>query len=169
MSSDAQVIQTKPVGHHGQGLPEPSDVDARHLLWLGGAALLLLSGAIFGLGAIYWREVPVKTMPPLQTFPQPRVETDDSAELQQLLERQRQELSGYRWANKQHTLLQIPIERAMQLIAQKGTQAYDPIASSPGALASPQAGAERAVTPSSAPQGQQPSGQQAGTKTDNAP
>jgi hypothetical protein len=148
MSAESRTIETQPVGHHGHGLPEPPAVDARHLLWLAGAALLLLSGAIFGLGAIYWREVPIKNMPLPQIFPQPRVQPDEAAELRRLLEKQRRELAAYHWANKEHTLMQIPIERAMQIIVQKGAEAYGPIANFPDAVSSPEAGAERAITPS---------------------
>jgi hypothetical protein len=169
MSTEAQAIASQPVGQHGRGLPEPSGVDARHLLWLGGAALLLLGGAIFGLGALYPREVPVETMPPPRTFPQPRVQTDETAELKQILERQRQALTGYRWANKEHTLVQIPVERAMQIIAQKGAHAYDPIAALSGALSSPEAGAERAVTPSSAPPGKQSNPPAPGAAAEHSP
>jgi hypothetical protein len=151
MSVEAQPIESQPVGHHGGGIPEPSAVAARHLVWLGGAALLLLGGAIFGLGTIYWHEVPIKTMPAPEQFPQPRVEADETAELQSILQKQRRELSGYHWANAQHTLLQIPIERAMKLIVAKGAHAYDSIATAPAALASPESGAERLTTPSAAP------------------
>jgi hypothetical protein len=150
-------IESQAVGHHGHGIPERPSVDARHLVWLGGAALLLLGGAIFGLGAIYWHEVPNKTMPPVTTFPQPRVDADETEELKHILQKQRQELAGYHWANQHHTLVQIPIERAMKIIAQKGAHGYDPIASVPGALSSPSAGAERLTTPTPTASGNQPS------------
>jgi hypothetical protein len=169
MSVKAQSIETRPVGHHGKGVPERANVDARHLVWLGGAALLLLGGAIFGLGAIYRHEVPIETMPQPQAFPQPRVVPDETAELKQLLQKQQRALSSYRWANQQHTLVQIPIERAMRIIAQKGAHAYDPIAAAPGALSSPQAGAERATTPSIVAPNNPPSTQTAGPKAENSP
>jgi hypothetical protein len=108
-------------------------------------------------------------MPPPQTFPRPRVQADDKAELMQTLERQRQELSGYRWANKEHTLVKIPIERAMQLIAAKGAQAYAPIQSSPAAPSSPEAGAERAITPSGPQQGKTPNSPAASGDAEKSP
>jgi hypothetical protein len=165
MSSDAietadaplHPIESQAVGHHAHGIPERPSVDARHLVWLGGAALLLLGGAIFGLGAIYWHEVPNKTMPPVTPFPQPRVDADETEELNHILQKQRQEFTGYHWANQQHTLVQIPIERAMKIIAQKGAHGYDPVASIPGALSSAAAGAERLTTPTAMAPGNQPS------------
>ena len=164
-----EMFETQPVGRHGHGLPEPSGVDARPLAWLGGAALLLLGGAIFALGAIYWHEVPVKTMPAPQAFPQPRVQTGERAELQQIQKRQRQRLDGYHWANKEHSLVQIPIERAMRVIAQKGAHAYDPIAAIPGALSGPGSGAERLMTPSSVPPSNQSSAPAPGQAAENSP
>jgi hypothetical protein len=162
-------IESQAVGHHGQGVPERPGIDGRHLLWLGAAALALLCFAIFGLGAIYWRAVPVKTMTPPHAFPQPRVEPHEAAELKRILNRQRQELAGYRWANRQHTLVQIPIERAMRLIVQRGARAYDPITSAPGALSSPEAGAERATTPSAARTNSQSGASASGARAENAP
>lgn len=155
MPTDA-TLQTTPVGQHEHGLPEASRVDARSLGWIAAVVLLFLCLSVAALHVIYSYEVPVKTVPSPQAFPQPRVQTDEHAELERLLARQRQELSGYHWANADHTLVQIPIERAMQIIAQKGTQAYDPVASIPGALASPGAGPERALTPSAGGAAQAP-------------
>ena len=145
---DQPTIVTEPVGHHGGGLPEPPGVDARRLLWLAGAALLLMFGAVGGLGTLYEYKVPQQTVPAPRNFPQPRVAAGEPEELQRILSRQRDELKAFHWADKEHTRIQIPIERAMKLIAQKGDHGYDPVANPPGALTSPRAGAERSVTPS---------------------
>lgn len=145
MSPDA-TIKTAPVGQHGEGLPESSSINAGAIAWIGFGALIFLILVLAILGAIYSYEVPIKTVPSPQLFPEPRVQTDESAELHQLIEKQKQELETYHWANGQHTLIQIPIERAMSLVAQKGTQAYDPVASIPGALTSPAATAAQAAT-----------------------
>ena len=175
MSIETQVsiesqtaIETQSVGQHGHALPESSGVDARHLLWLGGAALALLGGAIAVLGTIYRDEVPVKTMPPPQSFPQPRVQTGERAELEKVLAAQRRRLEAFRWADADHTRVQIPIERAMKLIAAKGAHAYDPIAASAAASSSPEAGAERAVTPAATPSGE-PGSAAAGAKPETRP
>jgi len=146
MPSDATIPVT-PVGQHYEGRPEPSGVDARMLSWIAGGTLVFLAVVLAALGAIYSHEVPIKTVPQPKLFPSPRVETGERAALQQRLSQQQQVLSSYRWANDQHTLIQIPIERAIALIVAKGPQAYDPVASIPGALATPEAGAECAVTP----------------------
>jgi hypothetical protein len=168
-SARAMPAPSPPVGHHGGGIPEPSGVEtSRVVLAVGGAFMLLVIG-IGGLGSWYWYEVPVQTVPPPVSFPQPRVQADEPAELRRLLGKQRQELTAYGWTDQQHTLLQIPIERAMKLIAAKGAHAYDPIAADAGALSSPEAGAERAMTPSVTTPNAQSSPPAAGPHSENVP
>jgi len=149
--STETAIPTTPVGHHARGLPEPSGVDARHLVWVACGTLVFLGVTVATFATIFNNEVSILTVPAPQIFPQPRVQAGETAELHKLLQKQQQELASYRWANGEHTLVQIPIERAMAIIAQKGAQAYAPVASIPGAMASPDAGAERAVTPPRTP------------------
>jgi hypothetical protein len=111
---------------HLRYVPESAAVTTRGVAWAAGGALLLLAGAIAGFHAIYQHAVPVETVPAPQAFPQPRVDTQDVEKLQQLRAAQSTRLEAWRWANDQHTLVQIPIERAMQLLVQKGAAAYDP-------------------------------------------
>lgn len=138
---------------HIQYIPELSAVELRVVLWSAFAALILLGGAIGGLYAIYEHAVPVKTIPLPQQFPQPRVVTHaaDVAELHRLAAEQRQQLKTWRWANDQHTLVQIPIDRAMQLLVQKGNNAWAPLLPPQPALSPPTAGAENAMMPGPTP------------------
>jgi hypothetical protein len=99
------------------------------------------------VGALYINAVPVRTMPAPETFPAPRLEVDEHAQLQRILEAQRQCLDQYRWTDESHKYAQIPIDRAMAIIAREGAQAYAPLIASEPALTSPTAGAERAITP----------------------
>jgi hypothetical protein len=107
--------------------PESPAIATRGVAWAAGGALLLLAGSIVVFTAIYQHAVPVRTMPAPQAFPQPRVDTEDAAKLQQLRAAQSKQLETWHWANDRHTLVQIPIERAMQLLVQKGAAAYDPL------------------------------------------
>jgi hypothetical protein len=136
------------VEEHIHYVPEPADVDTRIVLWCAAGALLLLFGAIGGLYAVYDYDVPVKTVSLPNEFPQPRVVTHEAeaAELHRLAAEQSQRLKTWRWANDQHTLVQIPIDRATRLLVQKGADAYAPLLP-PGALTSPTAGAQNAITP----------------------
>ena len=141
---------------HGEEKLQSPAVATRVVLLSALGALLLLAAAIGGLQAVYYWQVPVQHYPAPETFPQPRVAPAEADELRQLEAKQQSRLEGYRWVDRQQGLVQIPIERAMQLLAQQGKQAYAPLA--PGeALSGPQAGAERLTTPTSAPtQGRSP-------------
>ena len=107
------------------------------------ARSLLLAGAIGGLYAVYDYARPgQRRCRCRKAFPQPRVVTHaaDIAELHGAFAAA--EASGsntWGWANDQHTLVQIPIDRAMKLMAQKGGNAYAPLLPPQGALTSPTA------------------------------
>jgi hypothetical protein len=106
---------------------EPGGVTTSYVLLAAVGALLLLAGAIGGLYAIYAAWVPNPKPPAERTFPTPRLEAHPAAELHRLLARQHKEMNGYQWANSQHTLVAIPIDRAMELIAKRGDKAFAPV------------------------------------------
>lgn len=138
-----------PVEEHIQYVPEPPDVNTAVILWCGAGALLLLAVAIGGLYGVYDYAVPIKTVTLPEKFPKPRVVTSevDAAQLHRLRAEQSQRLEAWRWANDKHTLVQVPIERAMKLLVQKGSDAYAPLLPPQPALSSPTAGAQNAITP----------------------
>jgi hypothetical protein len=137
MSADSHVRYT----------PERPAINARGVAWTAFACLLLLGGAIGGLHALYQFSIPDKAPPAPEKFPQPRVNAGESEELHRLLAAQRRELETWRWADAEHTHVQIPIERAMRLLAQQGGNAYAPLLPPQPALSSPTSGAQRALTP----------------------
>jgi hypothetical protein len=56
-----------------------------------------------------------------QSFPTPRLQTDDgSQDVADLHAREDLLLNNYSWADEAHSKVRIPIERAMELIAQRG-------------------------------------------------
>jgi hypothetical protein len=107
---------------------EPGSVNTRRVVMAAGGSLALLAGSIVALGLVFYAVVPANHTPTVRQFPKPRQEAHPAAELHALLARQREELNGYRWTNAEHTLIAIPIERAMQIIAARGDQAYAPLA-----------------------------------------
>ena len=140
-----------PAEEHIRYIPESPAINLRGVALSALGALVLLGGAIGGFHAIYQGAVPIKTVPLPQKFSQPRVDTQDVTERHRLLAAQRQQLETWRWANDSHTLVQIPIERAMQLLVQKNADAYAPLLAPQPALSSPTAGAQRAVTTGATP------------------
>jgi hypothetical protein len=138
-----------PAEEHRRYVPESSAVDLRGVIWPALAVLILLAVAIGGLHAVYKFDVPVKIVPPPQIFPTPRVSTRESerAESRQLTAEQNQRLNTWRWADDQHTFVQVPIDRAMKLLVEKGGDAWSPLLPPQPALSAPAAGAQRATTP----------------------
>jgi hypothetical protein len=114
---------------HIHYVPESPAVDSKAVLLCALGTLILLAGAIAGFHEVYQRGVPVKDVPAPQIFPQPRVVTSQAEveERRRLIAAQQQRLETWRWANDQHTLMQIPVERSMQLLVQEGAAAYDPL------------------------------------------
>jgi hypothetical protein len=158
-----------PAEEHLRYVPQSSAVDLRGVAWPALAVLVLLCLAIGGLYVVYDFTVPDKTPPPSQTFPSPRLAThqDEMAETRRLAAEQSQRLNTWRWANDQRTLVQVPIDRAMKLLVDKGGDAWSPIMPPQPALSSPTAGAQRAVTPSQS--GSQSAGAPRATDSQKSP
>ncbi|HUO25888.1 MAG TPA: hypothetical protein VMU61_09480 [Candidatus Aquilonibacter sp.] len=57
---------------------------------------------------------------PETAFPNPRLEEDERDQLNQVRLKEEQTLNSYGWVDKDKGIVRIPIERAMDLIAQRG-------------------------------------------------
>ena len=73
----------------------------------------------------------------VQEFPAPRLQTLPDGLRDPEIARQQAELERFRWIDRGHGVFQIPIERAMQLVAARGAHAYDPVAPANGTAAPP--------------------------------
>jgi hypothetical protein len=113
--------------------PEKGDVATRKVSYAaaGLMAFLIVSAGV--LYAVFAAVVPADRTPAFREFPSPKLEADPTAELRALQDKQRKALSSYRWMDATRTLIGIPVERAMAIIAARGDQAYAPIAAKPGA------------------------------------
>ena len=84
------------------------------------------------LAAIFSKERPMQKMQPLgiiaapnlkplERFPKPNLQIDDDhAERTALFAAQNEKLNSYAWIDRSNGIVQIPIERAMELLAQRG-------------------------------------------------
>jgi hypothetical protein len=70
-------------------------------------------------------------------FPQPRLEKNERLEINEFLLKQEQTLDSYGWVDQKSGVVRIPIERAMQLIAQRGLPTTPKVGAIPPAEASP--------------------------------
>lgn len=136
-----------PVEERIRYAPESPSIDSRIVIWAAIASLLLVASTIGFLYQIYQRSVPTKEMPTPEAFSQPRVAPSrvEIAERERLTSEQKQSLEVWQWADPEHTLVQIPIERAMQMLAQRGNDAWAPLLPAKPALSSPIAGAQNAT------------------------
>ncbi|MCA6124423.1 hypothetical protein J6500_21380 [Bradyrhizobium sp. WSM 1704] len=138
--------------HHLRYIPEPPSVSKALIGWSALTALLLLGISIGGLYGIYRSSVPTAHLPAPQEFPQPRVGARENQQLRRILDAQNKRLEAWGWFDAQHTMMQIPIERAMQSLVQKGNAAYAPLLPPEPALSSPTAAADRATMQDKKPQ-----------------
>jgi hypothetical protein len=143
------------VAHDGEAdAPlEPAGVSLWPVLFGAFASVVLMLAAIWGLNAVYDWQVPNRSLPGPEQFPSPRVQTHQAEELKDLLAAQRRQLAGYEWADQNKTLIRVPIERAMEIIAQRGAEAYAPLLPPGPATADPTAGAQRETTGQGPPSG----------------
>jgi hypothetical protein len=60
-------------------------------------------------------------------FPPPQLQSDPADDLQRYRAAQRTELEGYAWADRDRGLVRVPITRAMEMTAGRGSAAYEPL------------------------------------------
>jgi hypothetical protein len=111
---------------------ERSDVDIRAILGFGAA--LILTAIVIHLG-LYWmlehyEERSTRTAPAVsapyaaeEQIPPPRLEISPRRNLAEMRAAEERELTTYGWADKEKQAVRIPIDRAMELLAQRGLPA----------------------------------------------
>jgi hypothetical protein len=75
------------------------------------------------------RQVPPQY--PETAFPDPRLETDERTQLNSIRIAEEQKLNSYGWVDEKAGTVHIPIERAMELLAQRGLPLHPPSAAQP--------------------------------------
>ena len=62
----------------------------------------------------------------LQTFPEPRLQPNGTLDLAARREKENERLTGYAWVDRNTGVVQIPVERAMELTLERGLPALTP-------------------------------------------
>ena len=107
---------------------EPPGVATRTILSATMGFLLFVAAGLALLHLYYRHVLDAEPVPkPAATFPAPRLQADPEADLAELQRRQGERLAAYGWVDRDTGLVQIPIERAMALIAARGADAYAPL------------------------------------------
>jgi hypothetical protein len=119
---------------HQQGSGhQTSDINVRAVTWaviglmISVIAVCVTVGVLFNLFKRQYRSVSepsgITTSGRLPTAP--RLQTNPTADLQRLLEAENAKLNSYGWIDKSAGVIRIPIDRAMDLLAQRGLPARD--------------------------------------------
>ena len=91
---------------------------------------LELAVSIGLFATLYRSAVPTGVPPPPRPLPAPQLRTDEASELRKLEAKQRAALDGYRWIDRDNGVIAIPLNKAMDLIASRGVDAYRPVGGS---------------------------------------
>jgi hypothetical protein len=81
-----------------------------------------------------------------ETFPQPRLEENERTQFRSFIEDQDKKLATYDWVDKDRGTVRIPIDRAMELIEQRGLPVH-----AEGASSAQNSAAKNSETKTSAP------------------
>lgn len=110
---------------------ETRDINIRAVTWAA-IGLVISALAVYatvgGLFNLFKRQYPSPNAPsrittPGRLPPQPRLQTRPADDLQQLREAENAKLNSYGWIDKSMGVVRIPIDRAMDLLAQRGLPA----------------------------------------------
>ena len=122
---DADERNQQPSGH------QTSEINLRVVTWTA-IGLMISVIAVYvtvgGLFSLFKRQYASESAPsrittPGRLPPAPRLQTSPPADLQQLLEAENAKLNSYGWVDKNAGVIRIPIDRAMDLLAQRGLPA----------------------------------------------
>jgi hypothetical protein len=110
---------------------QASEINLRLVTWtavglmISVIAVCLTVGGLFSLfKGQYASETPAsRVTTPGRLPPAPRLQTSLTSDLQQLLEAENAKLNSYGWIDKRAGVVRIPINRAMDLLAQRGLPA----------------------------------------------
>lgn len=115
---------------HGDGY-ERSDADVRSLLKFGLTLLVILVAVVISMKWMFSHFAKSQELgPPASPFedarvlpPQPRLQVQPRVDLQAYCEDQMQQLYTYGWVDPHNEVVRIPVDRAMDLLVQRGLPA----------------------------------------------
>jgi hypothetical protein len=124
------VLSMGQQNHHKVG-HETRDINLRAVTWtaiglvISAIAMYVTVGGLFNL---FKRQYPSASVPSRITTPgrlpsQPRLQTNPAYDLQQFRDAESAKLNSYGWIDKSAGVLRIPIDRAIDLLAQRGLPA----------------------------------------------
>ncbi|MFO1039648.1 MAG: hypothetical protein U1E45_22620 [Geminicoccaceae bacterium] len=91
--------------------------------------LAFVAVMLFVLQTVFGNRLEKTFVWPPQVLPEPQLQRDPVAERRRVQAEQAARLTGYAWVDRSKGLVQVPIERAMELVVARGAAAYDPVLS----------------------------------------
>jgi hypothetical protein len=125
MDEPAELKSPDPHGHVGH---ETTDASAFYVgLFALGLAIMIALALLF-LVWLFWRfEASAERADPVQSPlavnqlpPAPRLQAQPSADLAKLRHEEDERLGSYQWIDQQQGIVQLPIDRAIELLAEQG-------------------------------------------------
>jgi len=122
-STTASVLE---VGH------ELSDLNPKHIAIFGAVSAAIIMAVVLMTEVLFHsfhvaenraRPLPSPLSYSAEPTPEPRLSVDPGAELQSLRAEEDEALKTYGWIDPDHGIVHIPIDRAIDLLAQKGLPA----------------------------------------------
>lgn len=120
---------------------EKRDVNPRAILWVGVAIIIsavVIHFAVWGVFDFFSAREAHKGKPPAtlvnakrQPPPRPRLQTDAPADLQEMRAREDAVLESYGWVDRQNGIVHIPVQRAMELLVERGLPTTEPTMTNP--------------------------------------
>jgi hypothetical protein len=120
---------------------EKRDINPRAILWIGVAIIIsavVIHFAVWGVFDLFSAREVHKGKPPAtlvntkrQPPPAPRLQTDAPADLREMRARETAALESYGWVDRQKGIVHIPVERAMELLVERGLPKTEPTMTNP--------------------------------------
>ena len=120
---------------------EPGDVNAVSVTKFGMGMAFLILVFLFSLAGLfrYFAKLAAEAQPPVPPMgalvqklpPGPRLEAHPSLDMQEMRDAEDRKLNQYAWIDPDKGIVQIPVDRAMELILEKGLLPVRPQAGAP--------------------------------------
>jgi hypothetical protein len=138
MSTEAKLRSPQEMRREGY---ERSDADVRSLLKFGASLLTILIIVLISMKSMFFYFARSQKLgPPASPFeevrvlpPQPRLQVQPRIDLQTYCEDQLEQLNTYGWVDPHNEVVRIPVDRAMDLIVQRGLPARPAASATTGA------------------------------------
>ena len=110
---------------------ETSDINARGVAWSGVALAIIIAVIFFALRGLFGIFTSQHSSGAIAAsihapVPEPRLQVDEARDLSHLRQQEDSILNSYGWVDQKAAIVRIPIERAMDIVAQRGLPAPQP-------------------------------------------